>query len=212
MKIYSFKPVLWVLTCTCFLACFTARADDTNSVATTNSASRLVIVKAVYGDLSDPSSTSDVTAQLAAMVDSNSLAVDATDDNFGDPASGVTKQLRVDFTIDGVPASKSVYERGKLNITVADKPNPADKNTPSRLVIRSAVYGVLTNDNTIDVTTIVTGMVQSNSLALTVNDDEFGDPAPYEAKQLRVEYTLNGKNGTQTAAEGKPLNLSAGNE
>ena len=88
MKIYSLKIAGSILTCACFLA-LTTRADDTvtNSVAMTNAASRLVIVKAVYGDLSDPSSTSDVTEQVAGMVSDNALTVDATDDNFGDPGS-----------------------------------------------------------------------------------------------------------------------------
>ena len=211
MKINSLKITGVILACAGFLACLTARADDagTNSLATTNAASRLVIVKAVWGDLSDPSSTSDVTAQVAGMVSSNALTVDATDDNFGDPASGVCKQLRVDFTIDGIAGSKSVYERGKLKISLADKPNPAQKNGASKLVIRSAVYGVLPNGDTIDVTSIVTGMVQNDSLSMTVTNDDLGDPAPYQAKQLRVEYTLNGKDGSQTAAEGKPLKISA---
>jgi hypothetical protein len=210
MKTYSFKMVGVVLACAGFLMCLAAHAagTDTNSVAATNAAPGLATVKAVYGDLSDPSSTSDVTEQVEAMIKNDMLSVDATDDNFGDPASGVTKQLRVNFTFDGVPGSKSVYEHGKLRISVADKPNP-QKTGASKLVIRNAVYGVLPDGATIDVTSIVTGMVQTNSLTLTVNNDDFGDPAPYEAKELRVEYTLSGTNGSQTAAEGKTVKISA---
>lgn len=200
------------LACGLLLACLAARAADTstNSISTTNSTtnapSRLVIVKAVYGDLTDPSSTSDVTGQVADMVNSNALTVAASNDNFGDPASGVCKELKVDFTIDGVPGSKSVYERGTLKISLADKPNPAQK--PGKLVIRKAVYGDADGDS-IDVTTIVAGLVRNDSLTFTVNDDDLGDPAPYVDKKLQVDYTLDGKDGSQTVAAGKTLKISA---
>jgi hypothetical protein len=200
-----------ILACACFLASPAARAEDndTNSTpATTNAASRLVVVKAVYGDLSDPNSTSDVTAQVVGMVTNDSLTVDASNDNFGDPASGVCKQLKVDFTFDGVAGSKSVYERGKLRISVADKPAAESSGAP-KLVIHKAVYGVLPDGDTIDVTAIVAGMVRNNSLNFTVNTDDLGDPSPYETKQLRVDYTLNGKDGSQSIAEGKVLTISA---
>jgi hypothetical protein len=201
-----------IFTCACFLACPATHAADTDTNSApnaTNPSPRLVIVKAVYGDLSDPSTTSDVTEQVAGMVTNDTLTVDASNDNFGDPASGVTKLLRVDFTIDGLAGSKSVYERGKLKISLADKPNPGQTTGTPKLVIRKAVYGVLPDGDTIDVTTIMTGMVRNNSLTFTVNNDDLGDPAPYETKQLRVDYTLNGKEVSQSAVEGKTLTISS---
>lgn len=207
MKTYL-KITRTFLACGLLLAGIAARAEDTdtNSVATTNTAPRLVVVKAVYGDLTNPNSTSDVTEQVAGMVTNDMLTVAASNDNFGDPASGICKQLRVDFKIDGVAGAKSVFERGTLKISLADKPNPAQNS--GKLVIRKAVYDDADGDS-IDVTTIVAGMVRNDSIMFTVNDDDLGDPAPDQSKKLHVDYTLNGKDGSQTVEEGKTLKLSA---
>ena len=196
------------MACGLFLASVAARAADTgtNSVSMTNAAPRLVVVKAVYGDPSDTNATADVTGQVAGMVTNDALTVAASNDNFGDPASGVCKELTVDFTINGVPGSKSVYERGTLKISPADKPNPSQNS--GKLVIRKAVYGDADGDS-IDVTAIVAGMVRNDSITFTVNDDDLGDPAPDESKKLQVDYTLNGKDGSQTVDEGKTLKISA---
>ena len=205
MKTYL-KITRNVLACGFLLACIAARADDTNSVATTNAAPRLVIVKAVYGDLSDPNSTSEVTEQVAGMVTNDMLSVEASNDNFGDPASGICKELRVNFTIDGVAGSKCVYERGTLKISSADK--PVDHSGKPRLVIRKATYGDADGDS-IDVTAIIAGMARNDSLNFTVNNDDLGDPAPDQGKKLQVDYTLDGKDGSQSAGEGKTLKIPA---
>lgn len=190
------------------LVCLMTRAEDTstNSVAMTNAAPRLVVVKAVYGDPSDTNATTDVTSQVAGMVKNDTLTVAASNDNFGDPASGVCKLLRVDFTIDGVPGSKSVYERGTLKISPADKANPSQNS--GKLVIRKAVY-CDTDGDSIDVTTIIAGMVRNDSLTFTVTNDDLGDPAPDSSKKLQVDYTFNGKDGSQSVDEGKTLKIPA---
>lgn len=203
-----FNIVGRVLACGFLLGCLAARAADTgtNSMAMTSAAPRLVVVKAVYGDPADTNSTTDVTGQVAGMVTNDTLTVAASNDNFGDPASGVCKELWVDYTIDGVHGSKSVYERGTLKISLADKPNPGENS--GKLVIRKAVYGDTSGDS-IDVTTIIAGMVRNDSITFTVNNDDLGDPAPDTAKKLQVDYTLNGKDGSQTVDEGKTLKISA---
>ena len=207
MKIHLLPIGCAILASAYFVACVSARPADIKiiSASATNPVPRLVIVKAVYGDLSTPDSSVDVTGQVAGMVTNNAVTVDASDDNFGDPASGITKQLKVDFTFDGVPGTKSVYERGKLRISLKDKPDA--QTGASRLVIHKAVYGALPNGDSVDVTTIVAGMVHSNSLIFTVNNDDLGDPATYQSKQLRVDYMLNGTNESQTIAEGKTLEI-----
>jgi len=78
--------------------------------------SGIVIEKAVYGDLPDGPSA-DVREQVQRMVDSGSLTVDATNGNFGDPAPGTVKRLRLDYTENGTPVSKTVGEGGKLSLT-----------------------------------------------------------------------------------------------
>jgi hypothetical protein len=77
---------------------------------------KLVIVKAVYGDLQGGKWT-DVTQKVAAMVKDNTLSVDATNENFGDPADWCVKKLRVDYTFNGVAKSKTVDEGMPLTIS-----------------------------------------------------------------------------------------------
>jgi hypothetical protein len=207
MRIYPLQMTLKVIAGIFLLNSLAARATvtDTNSVPATKAALRLVIVKAVYGDMSDSSATADVTKIVADKVKDNAVFIEVNNDNFDDPASGVTKQLKVDFTIDGVAGSKSVYERGKLKLSLQDKPDPAKNSRPPKLVIRKAVYGALPDGDTIDVTSIVAGMVSKDALKVDVNNDNFGDPAVEVGKKLRVDYALNGNDGTKTVEEGKTL-------
>jgi HEAT repeat protein len=48
--------------------------------------------------------------------------VDATNDNFGDPVQGTAKQLRVDYTVNGVAGSKTVAEGQTLAFTATWTP------------------------------------------------------------------------------------------
>ena len=200
-KFFTFTMPILVIALFSSLLCTVTRAAET----ATNAPSRLVVTKAVYGVLSDAETIVDGTKQVAAMVKDNALTVVAVNENFEDRASGVIKQLRVDFTIDGVAGSKSVYEYGTLKITLADKPE-ANKQ-PSKLVIRKAVYGVPEGDS-IDVTSILTGMIKRDALHFKVNNDDLGDPASGASKQLKVDYTLNGKEGSKTVKEGETLEIS----
>ena len=81
----------------------------------------LEITEAVYGDLPDGDSA-DVTQEVAGMVEEGSLSVEASNANFGDPADGVVKQLRVDYVLDGQPGSQTVQEGETLNIGMAAPP------------------------------------------------------------------------------------------
>ena len=72
----------------------------------------IVIVKAEYGDLPDGPSA-DVTKKVADLVKAGALAVEASNGNFGDPANGIAKKLRVDYTVNGVPVSKTVARGGE---------------------------------------------------------------------------------------------------
>jgi HEAT repeat protein len=50
------------------------------------------------------------------------LAIDASNDNFGDTASGHVKMLRVDYSVNGIGASKTVREQETLTITAISTP------------------------------------------------------------------------------------------
>jgi hypothetical protein len=98
------------------LAWSLARAEV--AATATAPAAKLVIKKAVYGDLPDGKAI-DVTEKVAVMVKEGALSVDATNENFTDPAEGIAKKLKVDYTFDGAAKSKTVDEGQTL--TISDK-------------------------------------------------------------------------------------------
>ena len=75
---------------------------------------RLVIRNAVYGDFAN-NVVVNVTQKVADWFE-DSLSVEATAENFGDPANGIEKQLKVDYTFDGREGSKTVDENKTLKI------------------------------------------------------------------------------------------------
>ena len=178
-------------------------------VATMNAPAELVIVKAVYGDLSDPAATTNVTAKVAAMVNDDTLNFHPNNDIFGgDPAPNVPKQFKVNYTIDGVADSKTVTEGSRLRISSSKNPDTVPKSGSSRLVIRKAVYGDLPDGGNDDVTLTVAEMVRANALEVTANNDNFGDPASGKIKELRVDYTFDGWKKSVTVQENETLEIS----
>jgi len=178
----------------------------------TNSSPRLVIVRAIYGDPNDASATVDVTKQVAALVKDDAVTISVGNDNFEDPASGVGKVLKVDYTIDGIAGTKTGYENGVLKLSLKDKPDAAKKNGSSKLVIRKATYGDLPDGNSFDVTSEVAKLVKDDALTVTPNGDDFGDPSMGRPKQLRVDYSFNGKEKSKIIDEDKTLTISASGE
>jgi hypothetical protein len=76
---------------------------------------RLVIRNAVYGDLAN-NAVVNVTQKVADWIE-DSLPVEATADNFGDPANGIEKQLKVDYTLYGADQTMIVEEGQPLKIS-----------------------------------------------------------------------------------------------
>jgi hypothetical protein len=161
---------------------------------------KLVIVKAVYGDIPNGQSVV-VTDKVAAMVKDNALSVDATNDNFTDPAEGTGKKLEVDFTIDGIPSSKTVDENATLTIAAGEK-------LSKKLIIKKAVYGDLPSGASNDVTYKVAGMIKDDALTVDASNDNFGDPVVGTGKKLQVDYTFDGKDKTKTVDESQTLTIS----
>ena len=84
----------------------------------------LKIRKAVYGELPDGAVDKDVTEKVAAMVKDGALSVEASNDNFGDPAKGVGKKLRVDYTFDGAKNPRPpTRDRPSPSSTPASEPS-----------------------------------------------------------------------------------------
>ncbi len=79
----------------------------------------IIIQKALYGSLPD-GPTADVTEKAKSIAESGSI--DASNGNFGDPAPGLVKKLRVEYTENGTPRSETVSEGETLKLTVASAP------------------------------------------------------------------------------------------
>jgi hypothetical protein len=77
---------------------------------------RLVVRKSIYGDLA-AGKTEDVTAIVAGLVEDNVLSLTPSNALFGDPFKGQAKQLRVDYTFDGVAKSRIADEKHPLLIS-----------------------------------------------------------------------------------------------
>jgi len=72
---------------------------------------RLVIKNAVYGDLAN-NDVVNVTQKVADWIE-DALPIHATAENFGDPAEGIEKQLKVEYTLDGLETTVTI-EEGQL--------------------------------------------------------------------------------------------------
>ena len=84
---------------------------------------------------------------------------------------------------------------------------PAADNAP-KLVIVKAVWGMLPNGPSFDVTRDVASMVENDSLSVNADNANFGDPAPGNAgKRLRVDYVLRGVAGSKTVNEFDNISL-----
>jgi len=163
---------------------------------------KLVILKATWGAMDD-SAIADVTQKVAGMVQGNALEVEAVSRVLGDPASFKLKELRVEYTKGGVFAKKRAAENEFLRIPLQERP------VPIRLVIRKALYGNFESGQTIDVTKRVADMVVNNNLTVTPTNALFGDPAAFKAKELHVDYTVDGVAKSKVAKEDETLTASA---
>ena len=78
------------------------------------------------------------------------------------------------------------------------------------LVIIKATYGALPDKviATLDVTNKLAAAVKKDAITISLNNDALGgDPAPTIAKELHVDYTVNGVAHTATASESGTMSL-----
>ena len=57
----------------------------------------------------------NVTQKVRDWIE-ESLTVEASAENFGDPAEGIEKQLKVEYTLEGVDGTMLVEEGGLLRL------------------------------------------------------------------------------------------------
>lgn len=171
-----------------------ATITTTSTQAAPPTGAKLIIVSAVYGDL-DNDKTLDVLKKLSTMIKDNNLSVAATTQNFGDPAPGAAKKLKVGYTIDGLYHSKTVPQDEVLDIS-------------TRLIVINARYGDLPNGPSDDVTQQVADLVRKNTLSVKADNDTFGDPAQNRVKKLIVTYLFDGVKKSKTVPENQTLTIS----
>jgi hypothetical protein len=163
----------------------------------------LSIVSASYGT---SGATNDVTTTVASLIKDGSLkfTVSPTTLNTTDPAPGQLKSVTVSYTING--GASNTLIKNDNDIVSIDAP-PA--TVASGLQITKAEYGY--PGNYTDVTDATQSLISNGSINITVGFKAVGlpDPNPNKQKELKVEYTLNGKKAHQTIKDGQPFNLSA---
>jgi len=161
---------------------------------------KLVVVKAVWGARAGEQKV-DVTQTVAGMVKGNALTLVASVEALGEPASGKSKELRIEWSRGGNSASRRILEGDTLTIRADEKP------APNRLVVRRAVYGNFSAGKTVDITAKIADMASNNTLSVTPGNHLVEDPAPTLIKQLRVDYTFDGVEKSKTGNETEPLTI-----
>lgn len=105
---------------------FKAPADEAKTVSDPESPpAKLEIIHAVY-EAGDGGGFADVTARLAGLIQSGHKSVMASNGDLGgDPAPGSVKELKVELTLDGQPATVTVDEGNALVFPVSTNQLPA---------------------------------------------------------------------------------------
>lgn len=102
----------------------------------------------------------------------------------------------------------------------SDKPQAVEKTLVSictrptakikgEVVILKALYGAFPDGGRIDVAEKIATLVKDGVETLPVANSTFGEPAPGKRKQLRIEFTVNGRPVNQTVEEGESITLAS---
>jgi len=163
---------------------------------------KLRITKAAYGYFAPADqSFRDVTGPVKALVAKGTLEIPANNGFAGDdPAPGIPKELRVEFTVDGQADSAVAAENNELSL-------------PPSAIVTKALYGKLgAGDQFQDVTEKLAALVSDGELQVRADNQLAGrDPAKDTPKELRVEYSLAGVAKRITVPENKMLTLPDSN-
>lgn len=161
------------------------------------------IVRAVYGT---STTTTDVTKVVASLVTDGSLRFTVTPNtlNVADPAPGQLKTLTINYTING--GRDNQIAKNDNDVIAIDAP---PIRLASGLQIVKAEYGY--PGNFTDVTDSIQNQVTNGEINIKISPSSAGipDPNPNKQKELRVEYTINGKKSSDNIKDGSSFKLSA---
>jgi len=161
------------------------------------------IVRAVYGT---STASTDVTNVVASLVTDGSLKLTVTPNtlNVSDPAPGQLKTLTITYTVNG--GQDNQVSKNDNDIVSIDAP---PIRIASGLQIVKAEYGY--PGNFTDVTDSIQNQVTNGEINIKISPSSAGipDPNPNKQKELRVEYTINGKKSSDTIKDGSSFKLSA---
>ena len=88
----------------------------------------------------------------------------------------------------------------------------AAAGAPVKLEIQKASYEAIDGTGSLDVTPLLSKLAEKGSINLVINNDNMGkDPTKDHKKQLKVNYTVNGKPASVTLAENQTLILPGEN-
>jgi hypothetical protein len=150
-----------------------------------------------------PEAKADVTSVVQALVAAGSNSIVAGNGRFGsDPAPGVVKRLRVEYSLGGLGQTNETTEGGTLEI-------------PAGAEVLRAIYGDFPaldpTKEVMDVTLKVAAIMANGANSVTAANGLVGfDPAPMIGKVLRVELLVDGVPQFIEADEGHPLNIPVG--
>jgi hypothetical protein len=161
------------------------------------------VVRATYGTTT---ASTDVTTVVASLVTDGSLkfTVSPTTLNVSDPAPGQLKKLTLIYTVNG--GKDNQIEKTDNDLVSIDAP-PA--RLASGLQIIHAEYGY--PGNYTDVTDSLQSQVNNGEINIKIGPSSVGipDPNPAKQKELKVEYTINGKKSSDVLKDGTSFTLSA---
>lgn len=116
-----------------------------------------------------------------------------------DQLPGLLEYLLANRSADETEAAESV-----LKALVARQP----KVPAGEVVVREALYGDVPNGPSANVTDKVAQLVVAGTLTIPADNATFGDTAPGVPKRLRVTFTANGVESSQTVEEGGTMVLA----
>lgn len=181
------------------------RHGEVELTTTPTAPASLTIENAIYGPADDPARTIDVTDKVRALTDAGvrsfRVATMAADH---DPAYGVVKTLRVEYTIGGV-----------RRVALATDPEDIQLDGPPLdVVVRRATYGPEGDEaRTIDVTEKVRRLAAAGRRSFpVVKMAEDFDPAVLVVKTLRVEYVADGEERVESRRDGEAFRFRTASE